>query len=181
NALQRLSSSATSGALDVEQAFSQIRQELAAHEQIGFCVTAQGRPRPVHPIIRDEIYRIGREAMVNAFRHSRARSIEVEVEYKSKHLRVIVRDDGCGTDPQVLRSRSERYSGLPGMRERAEGIGARLRVRSRAAVGTEVELSVPGHVAYQSRPSKDSLRRLAGLYLRNAGSGDTEIMKEESK
>jgi len=64
--------------------------------------------------------------MVNAFRHSRARSIEVEVEYKSKHLRVIVRDDGCGTDPQVLRSRSERYSGLPGMRERAEGIGARL-------------------------------------------------------
>ncbi len=76
-ALQRLRSSAGSGSLDVEQAFSRIQQELAIQEQIDFRVTVEGRPRPVHPIIRDEVYRIGREALVNAFRHSQAKNIEV--------------------------------------------------------------------------------------------------------
>jgi signal transduction histidine kinase len=174
NALQRLRSSASSGSLDVEQAFSRIQQELAIREQIGFRVTVEGRPRPVHPIIRDEVYRIGREALVNAFRYSRAKSIEVRVEYKAKHLRVVVRDDGGGIEPQVLRSGREGHWGLSGMRERAEGIGARLRVRSRASAGTEVTLSVPGHVAFERQPSKSPLRWFARLDPRTAGPGATE-------
>ncbi|MEN3333757.1 MAG: hypothetical protein V7641_3122 [Blastocatellia bacterium] len=167
NALQQLRTSTSSGSLDVEQTFSRIQHELALEEQIGYRVKVEGRPRPVHPIIRDEVYRIGREALVNAFRHSRAKRIEVEVIYKASHLRVVVRDDGGGIDSQMLRSGRAGHCGLSGMRERAEAIGARLKVRSRAAVGTEVELSVPGHVAFQSQPSKIPWRWFAGWVRRN--------------
>src|SRR5439155_16353041 len=92
-ALQRLRSSASCDSLDVDEAFSRIRQEFAVEDKIGFRVIVEGRPRPVHPIIRDEFYRIGREALVNALRHSRAKRIEVEAQYNAKHLRVVIRDD----------------------------------------------------------------------------------------
>jgi hypothetical protein len=179
NALQRLRASANSGTLDVEQAFSQIQQEFTDQQQTDFHVTVEGHPRPVHPVIRDEIYRIGREALVNAFHHSQARHIEVEVEYKAKRLRVLIRDDGCGIDPQVLRSDYERYKGLSGMREGAQRIGARLKFRSRAGLGTEIALSVPGHVAYPSQSSKNPLKWFAGWYSQTAKSGAIEREKGE--
>src|SRR5215813_5293086 len=134
--------------LDLGRAFDRIRQEFAGQKPIDIRVVVEGRPRPLHPIIRDEVYGIGREAVVNAFRHSGAKSIEVEMEYTARRLRVLVRDDGRGIGAQTPRSRSDGRRGLSGMRERADGIGARLKVRSRAAAGTEVELSVPSRVAY---------------------------------
>ncbi|MGA9769003.1 MAG: sensor histidine kinase [Blastocatellia bacterium] len=174
-ALKRLRSSASSGSVNIEQAFSRIRQELAVHERIDFRVTVEGRPRPLHPIIRDEVYRIGREALINAFRHSEAKSIEVEVEYKAKQLRVVIRDDGRGIDPQSQGPGRERQQELAGVRERAEGIGAQLKVRKRAAAGTQVQLSVPGHIAFQSQPSKSPLKWFAGLYSRNSEPKTTEV------
>ena len=160
---------------DLEQAFSRIREELAPRAQeVNFRVVAEGRPRPLHPVIRDEVYRIGREALVNAFRHAEAAGVEVEVEYASKHLRVLVRDDGRGIDSEVLRSGRDGHWGLSGMRERAERIGARLKVRSRAASGTEVELNVPGHVAYQAQPAARTHGWLAGLSRRKATGGATQ-------
>jgi Histidine kinase/Histidine kinase-, DNA gyrase B-, and HSP90-like ATPase len=162
NAVRGLRSSESSGSLNLEQAFSRIQQELAVQEPINFRVIVEGRPRLLHPIIRDEVYRIGREALVNAFRHSQAKSIEVEVEYSAKHLRILVSDDGRGIDSQVLRSGRDGHWGLSGMRERADRIGARLKVRSRAAAGAEVELSVPGNVAFKIQPS----RRLSGWFAR---------------
>lgn len=154
NAVRGLRSPYGGGPLDIEHAFSTVPQELALKEQIGFRVIVEGRKRALHPVIRDEVYRIGREALVNAFRHSRAKTIEVEVEYSARQFRILVRDDGCGIDPQVLRSGREGHWGLPGMRERAEAMGARLMLWSRAAAGTEVELSVPGHIAFQGQPSR---------------------------
>jgi signal transduction histidine kinase len=142
---------------DLEQAFSHVRQELPDGERSAFRVVVEGRPRPMHPIIRDEVYRIGREAVVNAFRHSDAQNIEVGVEYAGKHLCVTVSDDGRGIDPHVLQSGRDGHWGLSGMRERAEMIGARFTVRSRAASGTEVELLVPGHVAFKSQSPRRGL------------------------
>ena len=134
--------------LDLEQAFSRVQKELALGEQIGFRVIVEGEPRSLHPIIRDEVYRIGREALVNAFCQSGTRNIEVELRYAAKHLCIIVRDDCDGVDPQGLRSGREGYSSLSGLRERAEKIGARLKVRSRTPAGSEVELTVPSKVAF---------------------------------
>jgi signal transduction histidine kinase len=145
-----------SASLDLEQAFSRIPHEIAAGDEIAFRVIVQGRPRPLHPVLRDEVYRIGREALVNAFRHAKARRIEVELEYASREFRVLVRDNGCGIDSAVLESGREGHWGLSGMRERAERIGARLRLWSRASTGTEVELSVPGNVAFKAVPQKRS-------------------------
>jgi len=84
---------------DLQQAFSQIRNELAIEDDVVFRVIVEGRARPLHPVLRDEVYRIGREALVNAMRHSGAKNIEVELDYTGKRLRVLVRDDGCGIAP----------------------------------------------------------------------------------
>ncbi len=134
---------------DLELAFSRMRQELAIDESVGYRVIAHSATRPLRPVIRDEVYRIGREALVNAFLHAQASNVEVEVEYASRYLRVMVRDDGCGIDPKVLDAGREGHWGLPGMRLRSEGIGASLRLRSRIGAGTEVELTVPSTIAFE--------------------------------
>jgi signal transduction histidine kinase len=141
----------TSGdADDLETAFTRAGQEFG-NEKVKDCrVIVEGTPKQLHPIIRDEAYRIGREALANAFRHSQADKIEIELEYSTKQLRILVRDDGVGIDPDVLQSGREGHWGLAGMRERAESIGARLKVWSRAHAGTEVELLIPSQVAFVS-------------------------------
>ncbi len=147
----------------LEQAFARLPQELALREPIRFRVVVAGQPRSLPPLLRDEAFRIGREALVNAFRHAQAQSIEVELEYAAQHLRILVRDDGCGIDPLVLRSGRAEHWGLAGMRERAERIGARLTVRSREATGTEVELSIPSRIAFESEAVKPSRRWFARM------------------
>jgi signal transduction histidine kinase len=153
---------------DLEKAFSRIPQELGVQRAIDFRVMVEGRARPMHPGICDEICRIGREALANAFQHSGASHIEVELEYADKQLRVRVRDDGRGIDPQILRSGRDGHWGLSGMRERAERMGARFKVWGRDAGGTEVELSVPSHVAFRSEPSGRVLRWRARWRRRQA-------------
>jgi signal transduction histidine kinase len=100
-------------------------------------------------MIQDEVYRIARELLRNAFRHAEAGRIEVEVRYDSRHLGLHVRDDGKGIDPEILKAggRAGHY-GLPGMRERASQLGARLEFWSEAGAGTEAVLTVPGAAAY---------------------------------
>jgi signal transduction histidine kinase/ligand-binding sensor domain-containing protein len=141
--------SPTRGLDDLEEAFSGIQKEMAAHHEVGFRVIVEGASRPLRPAIHDEVYVIGREALMNAFRHSHGNDIEVELEYAASHLRVLVRDNGCGIDPHIVRSGRDGHWGLSGMRERAERIGARFRVLSSASAGTEVEMSIPAHIAYE--------------------------------
>jgi len=116
-------------------------------------------------MVRDEVYRIGREALVNAFRHARASTVELEIHYAPKRLRLHVRDDGRGIDPEVATSGADGHWGLVGMRERAEKIGARFTIRSRLGAGTEIELSVPAQVAFDRKstdPDRGWLARLLG-------------------
>jgi ligand-binding sensor domain-containing protein/signal transduction histidine kinase len=145
--------SSDGGRSNLEDAFSRIPQELAVPPGIDFHVIVEGQVQPVHPFIRDEVYRIGREALANAFRHSQGKNVEVEVDFSVHQLKVLVRDDGCGIDPQVLRSGREGHWGLSGMRERAGRIGAKIKVWSRDAGGTEVELIVPSSVAFRLQSS----------------------------
>jgi signal transduction histidine kinase/ligand-binding sensor domain-containing protein len=163
NAVRGLRSS-QSGSMSLENAFAQVQQELAIEDDVGFRVIVDGQPKPLHPVLRDEVYRIGREALVNAFRHSQAKSIQIELEYAASRLRVLVRDNGRGIDPQTLQSGRDGHWGLPGMRERADRIGAKLHVWSRPSGGTEVELLVPSHLAFQSQSPNRALQWLSRLY-----------------
>lgn len=140
---------------ELREAFSRIPQELGVHARIAYRVNVGGRPRPLHPVIRDEVYRIGREALVNAFGRPGATTVAVEVEYTGARLRVFVRDDGDVIDSPAPGPGREVYRGPAGMRARAQSIGGRLKVRSRGAAGTEVALSVPGDIAFLTgRPAR---------------------------
>ena len=129
------------------QALAGVPNDLDLPAAVGFRVVVEGRQRELRAGPGDEIYRIGREAIFNAYRHARAKQINTEIEYRPTELRIAVRDDGCGIDPQALQ-RSGHW-GLCGMRERAERMGAQLRILSRIALGTEIELFVPSRIAFE--------------------------------
>jgi signal transduction histidine kinase len=149
----RLSNSVS---LDLEQTLARIQEEFNAGNTNGrkakFRVITEGQPRLLNPLLRDEVYRIGREALSNAFHHARAAHIEVELKYGASQFRLLVRDDGCGIKPDILAAGRDGHWGLSGMRERADRIGARLHVFSSASAGTEIELSVPSRIAFQDQP-----------------------------
>jgi len=137
---------------DLALAIGMVGEELATEsngQRPAFHVAVEGESRDLHPILRDEIYRVAAEALRNAFRHAQARQIEVEIRYDDEQFRLRVRDDGKGMDSAVLAQQSkEGHYGLPGMRERATLIGGKLTVWSEVDAGTEVELRMPGGVAY---------------------------------
>jgi hypothetical protein len=153
---------------DLKNSFSRIPEELGMRGGIDFRVVVEGATIPLRSAIRDDVYSIGREALVNAFRHSEARRIDMQLDYAPDLLRILVRDDGRGIDTRVIQSGREGHWGLSGMRERAGRIGARLKVMSRAGAGTEVELRVPGGVAFESDASASTSKWFAGLYHRRS-------------
>jgi signal transduction histidine kinase len=162
---------------DLETSFLRVPQELSLQQRVDFRVVVRGASRPLRPAVRDEVYRIGREALINAFRHSRANHIELELEYAVKQLRVLVRDDGCGIGRRILRSGRSRHWGLSGMRERAARIGARLKILNRSGSGAEVELRVPSGIAFDSRPSGLAPESRTVLYARDAGLAELKSKK----
>ena len=145
---------------DLETAFSRVREELSAPESTAFRIIVNGPSQPLNPLIRDQVYRICREGLSNAFRHSGASVVEIEIEYGNSDLRVTVRDNGWGIDERVLRLGRDGHWGLIGMRECAERIGALLKVSSRPGAGTELELTAPGQIAFLKPPSAQPPRWL---------------------
>jgi signal transduction histidine kinase/ligand-binding sensor domain-containing protein len=144
---------------DLSQAFSNVAQEFVGESQTAFRAVVEGTVRCLHPLVRDEAYQIGREALINAFLHAHARNIEVETCYSPKELRIRIQDDGCGIDVAVLASEDKSsHWGLRGMTERGNKIRGHLNISSRVGVGTEVELRVPGAVAYDSARGKQGQR-----------------------
>jgi signal transduction histidine kinase/ligand-binding sensor domain-containing protein len=146
----------TDVSLDLEHAFVSVQQEFQSGgsegKQVEFHILTEGQPRPLHPLLRDEIYRIGREALTNAFRHARATRIDLELNYGSNQFRLTVLDNGCGIEHDILLKGRRGHWGLSGMRERADRIGASLHLFSRVSGGTEVKLTVPGPIAFQDEP-----------------------------
>jgi signal transduction histidine kinase len=132
---------------DLARALRMAGDQLASQGSATFDIKVQGASRDVHPILRDEAYRISVEAMRNAFTHAEAKAVEAEIFYGDS-LRVRIRDDGKGIDPEILKEGRSGHYGLPGMRERAESIGAKLDVKSCPGAGTEIQLTIPGTIAF---------------------------------
>jgi signal transduction histidine kinase len=151
---------------DLEHLLTVAGQELAKAQDANgtspmFRVTVEGPHRSLSPILQDEVYRIGREVLRNAFRHSQASHIEAEIRYDNRKLRLRIRDDGKGIDRDIMTEGAKAgHWGLPGARERATRIGARLDFWSEAGAGTEVELTVPASRAY----AKPQVQRRFGFF-----------------
>jgi signal transduction histidine kinase len=161
NAIQNLRSS-TTVTNDLAQAIAALGQELGGHEgnsnSAKLRLAVEGKPHELHPILRDDVYRIAREALRNAFCHAQASKIEAEITYSERLLRLRIRDNGTGIDPNVVDSGRDGHWGLQGMRERAQQIGAQLEIWSQAGAGTEVELSIPGSIAYAASSGGSGFR-----------------------
>jgi signal transduction histidine kinase len=156
NAIQNLRSAPTV-TNELAQAIAALGEELAAGNPPGspqLNVSIEGKPQELQPILRDDVYRIAAEALRNAFHHARSANVEAEIEYSTRLLRVRIRDNGTGIDPAIIEAGREGHWGLQGMRERARQIGAQLEIWSQPGAGTEVDLSVPGSVAYVVKRDK---------------------------
>jgi len=127
-------------------------------------VSVIGDARELHPIVRDELYRIGNEAIQNAKGHSHASRLSIDLAY-DHDLVLHVRDNGVGIDPGFIMSGREGHHGLRGMRERAARIRGRLTILSSAESGTDISVIVPGSVSFL-RPDGGIFPRLRSLYRR---------------
>jgi signal transduction histidine kinase/ligand-binding sensor domain-containing protein len=157
SAVYDLRSSATT-TNDLAEAVNAVGNELCKDAAAAFNLTVEGTTRDLHPIIRDEIYRISREALSNACKHAHARHIEAEISYGDRLFRLRIRDDGEGMPDEILEQGRAGHYGLPGIRERAKQIGAELTIWSRLGTGTEIDLSVPGTTAYGTSPRPSRFR-----------------------
>jgi ligand-binding sensor domain-containing protein/signal transduction histidine kinase len=136
-------------------AFKHLVEETPQGAAVTFKTVVEGSLRDLHPMVSEECYSIGREAILNALNHSGGQKVEVEITYDSRQFRLRVRDNGSGLDPKIFEEGGRpNHWGLQGMRERADKIGAQLKLWSRPATGTEVELIVPGTTAYKSPHTK---------------------------
>ena len=96
---------------DLALAISTLGEELAADStghRPGFRVAVEGQSRDLHPILRDEVYKIAAEALRNAFLHANAKQVEVEIRYDNERFQLRVRDDGKGIDAAILSQQGKR-------------------------------------------------------------------------
>jgi len=154
-----------SGAENLERALTQIAKDLAAPRKVKYQTVVEGMPRSLRPLVEDEVYRIGGEALVNALRHSHASAVETVLEYGRDHFRLLVRDDGQGIDSEVLHAGREGHFGLSGIRERAAKIGAQVKIRTAAGAGTEIDLIVPAAAAFERSNPHGLMSWLGKLYF----------------
>ena len=138
---------------DLACALTTLGDRLAAeqngHNPVDFRVEVEGETRDLHPILRDEVYRIASEAVRNAFQHAHARRIEVEIRYDERQFWVRIGDNGKGIEAKILEVGGRAgHHGLPGMHERAKLVGGKLGVWSVLDSGTEAELTIPASIAY---------------------------------
>jgi len=160
---------------DLPAAFADFGDGMRKGGSCDFKVVINGSVRPLHPVVFEELFKIGKEAMGNAFRHSGAHSIEAELNYERSELRIRIRDDGRGIEPDILRQgHREGHFGLPGMRERAQRVGAHLDVWSRPGAGTEVEVRIAAGIAYVSKPNASWSWRLRPLWHAREQEGGTD-------
>jgi signal transduction histidine kinase/ligand-binding sensor domain-containing protein len=128
---------------------SSYADELNATGHISLRTSTIGQPQELHPIVLGNVERIGHETIANAFQHSRASQVTIEIHFERPAFHLTIRDDGIGTNPEVLAHGRAGHWGMQGMRERAEEIGGRLAISSQPELGTRIDLSIPGTIAYR--------------------------------
>ncbi|WP_373987621.1 two-component regulator propeller domain-containing protein [Duganella sp. BuS-21] len=143
---------------DLPRLFSELGQQLREEQAADFALIVTGQLAALKEPAGEHLYHIGREALLNAFRHAGACRIELELGYAQDTFTLQVRDDGGGIPEEVLAAGElPGHWGLIGMRERATKIDATLALWCRPSMGTVVELRAPAGSVYERR--RGALRR----------------------
>jgi signal transduction histidine kinase len=116
-----------------------------------YSVKVIGRKRELQPLVSDEVFKIAREAIANAFQHASAGRVAVTLTYRLKSLCLTVVDDGSDTTIDVSEDGVTGRWGYSGMKSRARKLEGILLITNRSPMGTEVQLAVPSSVAYRAR------------------------------
>jgi signal transduction histidine kinase len=144
---------------ELAEAFKRATEEGRLVTPIEVSVYVTGHPKEMHPLIRDELYRVGYEAIRNAYSHSRGSRLEVGLKY-GHDLTVLIKDNGVGIDPAILDHGKEGRFGLHGMRERVARIGGKLTVASSTGSGTEITVIIPGGIVFREPSALDKTRTI---------------------
>jgi signal transduction histidine kinase/ligand-binding sensor domain-containing protein len=123
---------------DLGPALSRLAERLQGPSAVACEVAVEGTPRPLPHAVKDELYRVGQEAITNAFKHAGATRIEARLRYDAGQVVMTITDDGRGFAPQE--GAPGEHFGLVGIRERVARIGATLDIRSAPGAGTVVEV-----------------------------------------
>jgi signal transduction histidine kinase len=160
-ALQSLRTSTTE-TNDLAEGLRRATEECRMFSPMKTSLLVQGETREMHPVVRDEVYRIAYEAIRTACVHSKASELAVELEY-AQDLTMRVSDNGVGIPASLISRGKDGHYGLQGMRERAERIGGKLKVTSSANSGTEITIVIPGRVIFL-RPDKSSIEKISSVF-----------------
>jgi signal transduction histidine kinase len=152
----------TARAATLSEELEAIGHEFQGLYATDFSVSTQGKELSLDPVVADELFKVGREAISNAFRHAQAKSVRVELEYRNRDLKLLIRDNGLGIDERILiEGKKAGHWGLPGMRERVAQLNGNIRFESLGGMGTTVEIKIPAHKAYPRKRFR--LRRWLSL------------------
>lgn len=139
---------ALEGNVDLAADLTDVIAQVGSDAPLPITVTVEGHARPLEPAVREELLRIGEEAIRNALRHANASKVEIGLVY-ARHLRLGILDDGAGFPDEVATAgRRPGHFGLVGMTERAQRIGGRLEIATSQGGGTRIQVTVPGRLAY---------------------------------
>jgi signal transduction histidine kinase/ligand-binding sensor domain-containing protein len=136
---------------DLADALRRAMEESRLYAPIEMSFSVVGDAKEMHPVVRDEIYRLGYEAIRNAYKHSKGNRLDVELKY-GQDLAICVHDNGVGFDLDAAERGKEEHFGLQGMRERVARIGGELTLVSSAKSGTSITVIVPGNLAFREPP-----------------------------
>jgi signal transduction histidine kinase len=148
---------------DLAEALREVANRCPRKEPIDFQLSSIGETKLLKPGLREELYRIGQAALINAYQHSRASRIDVEINYGADRMDMVIRDNGIGISQDVLAHGRKGHWGLSGMRERAQNVGGELAIQTDLGKGTQIVVTMPAKIAYVTAGNRSGWGRFTSL------------------
>ncbi len=116
-------------------------QSAGSRARFKVLLNSDGEPRPIPPIVQQQVLFICHEALNNIEKHSAAKIVEINLQWEPDNLTITLTDDGHGFNADIPVG-SDHY-GLTIMQERATEINGYLSITSTPGSGTKLLLQVP--------------------------------------
>jgi signal transduction histidine kinase len=123
--------------VDLKALLTQLADAFIGRVRVPVSLDIQGTCVLTHEV-KLVFYRVAQEVLNNIAKHSGARQVELRLECQPGRLNMLIKDDGLGFDPTSI---TPDHLGMAIMRERANSIGASLKIESQVGLGTTVELN----------------------------------------